>query len=132
MAGTITLTSHKSFGAIRRLVVDWVADAADASVPSLVLPVIEGTLLALETNPGATAPTDNYDVAVTDGEGADRLHGAGANRDTATTELTPIVFTGTSLHPPVSVDEALTLAISGNLVNSALGRVVIIYSPGAA
>lgn len=130
MAGTITLTSHKSFGTVRRLVVDWVADAADGTVPSLLLPVIEGTLLALETNPGATAPTDNYDVAVTDGEGVDRLHGAGANRDAANTELTPIVFSGTALHPPVSVDEALTLVVSGSVVNSALGRVVIFYAPG--
>jgi hypothetical protein len=130
MAGTITLTSHKSFGTVRRLVVDWVADAADGTVPSLALPAIEGTLLALETNPGATAPTDNYDIAVTDGEGVDRLHGAGANRDTANTELTPIVFSGTALHPPVSVDETLTLVVSGSVVNSAVGRVIIIYAPG--
>lgn len=132
MAGTITLTSHKSFGSVRRLLIDWVADAADASVPSLVLPVIEGELLALETNPGATAPTANYDIALNDAEGVDRLHGAGANRHTTTAELAAIVFAGTALHPPVSVDEALTLAVTGNLVNSATGRVIIIYAPGAA
>lgn len=132
MAGTTTLTTHKSFGAIRRLVIDFTADAADGSVPSLALPAIEGTLLALETNPGATAPTDNWDVALNDGEAVDRLHGAGANRDTANSELTPIVFAATALHPPVAIDETLTLAISGNSVNSAVGRVIILYAPGAA
>lgn len=129
MAGTTTLTSHKSFGTIRRLVVDWTADAADASVPSLAIPPIEGRILALETNPGGTAPTDNYDITLNDAEGGDRLCGVGSNRDTANTELAAVVFSSTSVHPPVSIDEVLTLAISGNAVNSATGRVVILYAP---
>lgn len=132
MAGTITLTEHKAFGQVRRLVVDFVADAADGTIPNLALPSIEGTLLALETNPGATAPTDNWDIVANSGEGADRLCGAGSNRDTANSELAAVVFSGTSVHPPVSIDETLTLAISGNAVNSATGRVVILYSPGPA
>lgn len=131
MAGTTTLTTHKAFGLVRRLVVDWTADAADGSVPSLVLPSIEGFLVSIETNPGSTAPTDNYDIALNDAEGLDRLLGAGQNRDTATTEIAAIVFTSTSAHPAVSIDEVLTLAISGNAVNSATGRVVIVYVPGA-
>lgn len=132
MAGTTTLTTHKSFGTVRRLVIDWVADAAAATVPSLALPAIEGTLLALETNPGVTAPTDNYDIVLNDAEGGDRLCGVGANRDTADTELVAVVFSGTSVHPAVSIDEILTLAISGNAVNSATGRVVLLYSPAGA
>lgn len=132
MAGTTTLTTHKSFGVVRRLVVDFTADAADATIPSLVLPPIEGFLLALETNPGATAPTDNWDVVLNDGEGVDRLLGVGANRDTANSEIAAVAFTSSSMHSPVSIDETLTLAISGNAVNSATGRVVLLYSPGAA
>lgn len=132
MAGTITLTEHKAFGQVRRLVVDFVADAADGTIPNLALPAIEGTLLALETNPGATAPTDNWDIVANSGEGADRLCGVGSNRDTANSELAAIVFSGTSVHPPVAIDETLTLAISGNAVNSATGRVCILYAPGAA
>jgi hypothetical protein len=132
MAGTITLTSHKSFGLVRRLVVDWVADAADASVPALALPAIEGYLLAIETNPGATAPTANYDIALNDAEGVDRLLAAGQNRHTTTSEIANVVHTSSSNHPGVSVDETLTLAISGNAVNSATGRVVILYAPGPA
>lgn len=132
MAGTIAVTSHKSFGVIRRLVIDWTADAADASVPSLLLPAIEGRLLALETNPGSTAPTDSYDIVVNDGEGADRLVGAGADRDTADSAITAVAFASSSIHPPVSIDEALTLAISNNAVNSATGRVILYYTPAVA
>jgi len=127
VAGT-TVVSHFALGALRRIQVDWVADAADGSVPNTVLPSIEGNIVALETNPGATAPTDNYDIALNDAEGVDKLAGAGQNRDTANTEQAGVVFASTSV--PVPVDgEALTLAISGNAVNSATGRVLIYYVP---
>jgi hypothetical protein len=45
-----------------------------------------GEVLALVTDPGATAPTDNYDLTFPDVEGYDVMQGAGANRDTANTE----------------------------------------------
>lgn len=47
-----------------------------------------GSLERLVTVPagGGSAPTDNYDIVVNDGDGVDALLGAGANRDTANTE----------------------------------------------
>ena len=129
MAGTVAI-EHKAFGAVRRVRCTCVADAADASIPDTVLPRIEGRLIAIETNPGATAPTDNYDVSVTDAEGHDVLEGVGANRDTATTEKAPIVYTGTALHPVVSLDDVLTLKVANNLVNSAQVVISLYYSPG--
>lgn len=128
MAGSTTVT-HYALGALRRIQVDWTADAADGSVPNTVLPAFEGRIIALETNPGAVAPTDNYDLALTNGEGADKLAGAGANRDTANTEAAAVAFASTSIPVPVDRDETLTLAISNNAVNSATGRVVIYYLP---
>ena len=128
MAGSTTLT-HYTIGHVRRIVVDWVADAADATVPDTLLPTIEGRLFELTTNPGGTAPTDNYDITLIDAEGIDRLQGVGANRDTANTESAIPVYSGSTIHPVVSKTDALTLKIAGNAVNSALGRVILMYGP---
>ena len=38
------------------------------------------------TNPGATAPTDNYDIVVNDADSVDVAAGVLANRDTANSE----------------------------------------------
>lgn len=128
MAGSTT-TTHYTLGHVRKVVVDWVADAAAATVPDTILPRIEGRLAELTTDPGATAPTDNYDITLIDADGVDRLQGVGANRDTATTETAPVVYSGSTIHPPVSLADVLTLKIAGNAVNSATGRVTMIYTP---
>lgn len=128
MAGTVTVT-HYPVGVIRRIVVDWVADAADGSVPATALPQIEGRLLALATNPGSTAPTANYDITLPSAEGDDRLCGAGANRHTSNSEIAVVAFASSSVHPPVDGDETLTFTLANNSVNSALGRAIIYYTP---
>jgi hypothetical protein len=129
VAGTIT-TTHYGLGAqVRRLAFACTADAADGSFPDTVIPKIEGRLLALVTNPGATAPTALYDITLADVDGADRLQGVGANRSATATEQAPIVYTGTSVHPPVDADETLTLNIDNNTVNSATIDITIFYTP---
>lgn len=128
MAGAVTIT-HYALGAIRRVQIDWVADAANATVPATALPAFEGRLLALVTNPGATAPTDNYDITLVSGIGDDRLQGVGANRDTANTESAPVVYSGSTVHPWVDADETMTFTLANNAVNSALGTAVLFYTP---
>jgi len=131
MAGTLTLTSHlEPNPTVGKLVIDGVADAADGSFPTLVIPAIDGHLVALITNPGATAPTAAWDLTLVDVEGADRLQGVGANRSATATEQVGIVYSGTSLHPPVAIGEALTLTPAGNSVNSAQIHIVIYYGRG--
>lgn len=130
MAGTVTV-SHYQIGHVRKVVATIVADAADASVPDTVLPAIEGRLLALATNPGATAPTDNYDVTVEDQHGHDVLEGVGADRHTTTTQKVPVVFSGTAVHPVVDGADTLTLKVAGNAVTSAQIVVEIYYALGA-
>lgn len=127
MAGTTTVT-HSKFGIVRRVVVDFVADASDGSVPDTLLPGFEGRLMELTTNPGAVAPTDNYDLTLIDDEGNDRLQGLGANRDTVNTESVPLVYAGSTIHPPVGLYESLTLKLANNSVHSATGRVILVYS----
>lgn len=135
MAGTIVLTAHNKIGNIRSLVYTCTADAANAAFPTQALPAIEGRLLDLVTNPGATAPTNAYDVTVEDQHGHDVLEGVGANRDgaapgSAATEKVPVVYSGTSLHPTVDEADTLTLKLAGNSVNSAVTVVQIYYALG--
>lgn len=130
-AGTITQT-HGATGNVRKFTFTCTADVADGSFPATVIAVkFEGRLVKLVTNPGATAPTDNYDITLVDAEGLDVLQGVGANRDTANTEAVPVVYSGTSLHPTVDETDTLTLTIANNIVNSATITIVVHYVLGA-
>ena len=130
MAGTVTI-AHYAIGHVRRIEVSWVADVAAATVPATALPSFEGRLLALVTNPGATAPTANYDITLVSGIGDDRLQGVGANRHTTNTESAPVVYSGSTVHPWVDGDEVITFTLAGNAVNSADGLAVLYYTPAA-
>lgn len=100
----------------------------DGTVTSVDLTTrLSGRLVALETNPGSTAPQANYDITITDVDGLDVLQGVGANRHTSNTEMAAIVFSGTSVHPPVASSDVLTLNVSGNNVNGATTRIKLYY-----
>ena len=129
MPGTITI-EHYELGNIRKIVATCTADAAAATFPDTVLPKFEGRLLDLATNPGATAPTANYDVTVVDQHGHDVLESVGLNRHTANTEKAPIVYSGTGLHPTVDESDTLTLNIDNNAVNSAQTVIELYYALG--
>ena len=119
MAGTVT-QSHESIGPVGVVTLTVTADAADGSVPNTALSVkLSGLLLALETNPGATAPTLNYDITLEDAEGHDVLQGVGANRHNTNTEKVAAVYSGTTIHPPVAMSDTLTFKLAGNSINSA-------------
>lgn len=130
MAGTVTVAHSDERGEIREIVATCTADAANGSFPATALPAFEGRILSLRTNPGATAPTDNYDITLIDGDGLDRLQSLGLNRDTANSEEVPVFFASSDEHPPVALDDTLTLTIANNSVNSATLVVTIIYAPG--
>ena len=129
MAGTVTQANVKR-GPIGVVTLTVTGDDSDGTVPDTNLTTkISGRLLALETNPGATAPTSNYDITLEDADGHDVLEGVGANRHTSTTEKVAIVFSGTEIHPSVGVDDTLTLKIANQSVNSA-DIVVKLYYEG--
>ncbi len=126
MAGTVTQT-HTKRGPVGVVTLTCTGDAADGSFPATDLTTkISGKIIAIETNPGATAPTDNYDVALDDADGHDVLEAAGANRDTANTEKAAVAF-GTYFGSPVSISDVLTLKVTNNSVNSAITVVTIYY-----
>lgn len=129
MAGTVTFT-HAQIGSVGKIVATCVGDASDGTFPATRIPSFAGRLVALRTNPGATAPTANYDIALTDQNGVDRLQGVGANRHTSNSEEASVVYTSTDIHPTCAYDDVLTLALSGNSVAGAIVVVELIYLAG--
>jgi hypothetical protein len=73
-------------GSCKKIRWSWTSDGSgDAS--EATTKAYDGKLIGLTTDPdGSAAPTDNYDIVITDGDGDDVLLGAGADRDTANTE----------------------------------------------
>lgn len=116
----------------RTVKLSWTA-AADGSVADIPMPLanynfLQGygyLLYAMTTNPGTTAPTDNYDIVIEDADGTDILGGAGANRDASTTETVQPLING--LPAPYPMDGALTVKVSGNIVNAATGTITLMF-----
>ena len=126
MAGTVTQT-YDTIGPIRRVIFTCTGDASDGSFPATELTTkFNGEILQVVTNPGSTAPTDNYDITLTNADGLDMLGGWGANRDTANTELAVPVFAD-NFHVYLADKDTLTLNVTGNSVNSATTVITMLY-----
>lgn len=120
MAGTVTVL-ERSIVHIHKIKWTWTSSAGGAA--DLVTPgVYAGRVIALVTDPGTTAPDDNYDITITDAEGYDVMQGAGANRDTANTETAVPAAASVAFGP-------LTLNVSN--AGSAKEGVAILYVEGA-
>ena len=119
MAGTITEERIASYD-LHTVILTCVADVADGSFPDYdIVGLREWFLYSIETVPGATNPTNNYDVYVRTSRGTDMMGGNGENRAEATGELA---------HPdtaPEMVDGTITQSIENNGVNSA--NITIVY-----
>jgi hypothetical protein len=124
--GTITFKQSNS-GRFRSITATCTASSTDGSFPATNLPGFSGRLVALRTNPGATAPTASYDITLVDEDGLDRLQGVGADRHTSNSEHATIVYSGTSVNPLVTADDTLALTLANNSVNSAITVVTIVY-----
>lgn len=79
MAGTVTVTDDR-VTPIRRVNFDWLSDASGDATASMTYPV-NGKLIRAVFVPdgGGTAPSDQYDVAITDGSSIDILAGQAGN-----------------------------------------------------
>lgn len=131
------LTSDGGRGRIKKLIADWVSDDAAGTASGTTRKIV-GQLIKIVTNPGAAAPTDNYDVTVLDELAVSVLAGcqnavALGTRDTTNTEETYLYLenaddtpVGTSLFPVVC--DALTIGIA-NAGNSKNGQIVLYYMP---
>lgn len=84
-AGTVTVEEVR-FGSVRMIVWTWTSTAGGIADGATTYSY-DGELVMLATDPsGAAAPTDDYDLTITDSRGLDVLTGSGANRDAADTE----------------------------------------------
>jgi hypothetical protein len=119
-AGTVTVTSENCWSGMCTMVVTATADATDGSFPATTLRPIHGLFYYCVNDPGATAPTDDWDYTLTDAAGRDLLGTGGTDEDEAVTGInyandgTNNIFTG------LPINEAPVLTITGNSVNSAV------------
>ncbi len=121
MAGTVTIT-ESSLVHIHKIKWTWTSTAGGAA-DLITAGTYAGRVVALVTIPAAagSAPTDNYDITITDAEGFDVMQAAGANRDTANTEQAVPTAESVAFGP-------LTLNIAN--AGSAKGGVAILYIQG--
>ncbi len=127
MAGSSMTFAYHDLGAIRKIIATWTSDDA-AGTASGTTEKIVGTLIKGITDPsGTAAPTDDYDITITDDQSFNVLTGCAddlANRDTANTEE---VYFDQADHDrfPVVAD-ALTIAVAG-AGNSKEGVITLYY-----
>ena len=70
MAGTVVITYSETRSPVRSVTWTWTSDAS-GDVNGTDTKSLSGRAIRFVTNPGATAPTDNYDIVVNDVDGAD-------------------------------------------------------------
>ena len=128
MAGTITqaltVLGHGDIlnATKKELLISWVADASNGSVPQLAITNHDGWYLTgADTVPGvAVAPTANYDITLLNANSIDLADGSLTNRAASTNETA--IFTARI----PSGGFAFTLA--NNVVNSATGKCKLFLS----
>jgi hypothetical protein len=132
VAGTATCTETYQANGMVKQTMAWTANSSDGTMPVVNLNTAGcnttyGYIVRVVTNPGATAPTDNYTVAITDTDGVALLGSPmAANRDTTNSEqVYGLAVDGSTPIAAVAFTDALSVAISGNSVNSATGTVVL-------
>ena len=121
MAGTVTIT-EELVGNVKKITFAWTCDASGnvSGTGGATTNVYNGAITRLVTVPagGGSAPTDQYDVTVLDGDSTDVLMGAGANRAAAATEQVLASSLG------VVANDTLTLNVA-NAGNAKSGTVYL-------
>uniref|UniRef100_A0A6M3KTP2 Uncharacterized protein n=1 Tax=viral metagenome TaxID=1070528 RepID=A0A6M3KTP2_9ZZZZ len=127
-AGTVTQTWEAIGTDVVVLTFSWTADSGVSGVTGAVSGVttardVDGYVILAVTNPGSTAPTDNYDIVLHDSDGVDVMGGQLANRDTANGEHT-VPKIG-SVYGARWVAGVLGFHLSGNSTASATGTLKV-------
>ncbi len=125
------------YGNVRKIICTWTSDASAGTVTGTTSK-ISGTLIRAVTDPAAAgaAPSDNYDIVLTDETGADVLGSCKKgliDRDTSNTEEVYFQVLNTDTSPlstsqqPVVCDK-LTVSIT-NAGNSKQGVLYLYFKP---
>ena len=107
MAGSVTLT-YSDHATVKYAQWSWTSDAS-GDVSGTDTKVLSGVALRYATNPGGTAPTDDYDIVINDEDGIDITAGVLADRDTSNSEQ---VLTGGDAKDGAAFMGALSLVVS--------------------
>ncbi len=91
---------------VRKITASWTSSAGGAATDTVT---IDGAIVRVVTNPGATAPTANYDVTLIGPDGEDLAAGELADRHTSNTEQ--VFLTDTPFHYG---DITVTIANAGD------------------
>jgi hypothetical protein len=122
MAMTIT---RSQLGSIERIQADWTSAVGGGQTQTID---VSGIICRVTTNPGSTAPTDNYDLTLVDEDGLDLFAGQGADRDTTNSESfcpgVPLKDGTTTSVVPVAHVGVATLTIA-NAGDAKVGKVLI-------
>lgn len=118
-AGTVTV-AEETFGSVKKITFTWTSTAGGAADGATTF-TYNGAIERLVTVPagGGSAPSDDYDITIVDGDNTDVLMGAGANRDTANTEQVLASSLG------VVANDTLTLHVTN--AGATKGGVVYLY-----
>ena len=101
---------------VEKIQLDWQADASGAIADTSI--VLSGYLVQAITYPGATAPTDLYDIVVNHASGVDLAQSQLANQSSTTAKLT-------RFSTPSLCEGTCTIKISGNIVANAQGTLIL-------
>jgi len=119
-AGSVTSKKDKHGNKVNTYTMSWTGDVSSGLVPQTASPVFNGWIFMVVTNPGS-APTDNYDITLTDAAGVDIVDGNLANRDAANTEQVAPNITGGRRF----VSGGITLLVTGTTAAGATGDIII-------
>lgn len=96
----------------------------DTAISSAYMTRLRGYYLySIETDPGSTAPTADYDVTLVDSNGLDACQSQGLNRSAGTTQIA--VCTAGPYY--VVRNSVLTLNVDNNSVDSAIMTIIFTF-----
>jgi hypothetical protein len=121
--GTVVVTSEVGSGNLSVFTLAWTSSAAGAVSGNAV--TVSGLLWQVKfvPNTGATQPTDNYDVTLTDQDGADMLTVSGVAEGSNLSNALPKVIRYTS--PPVLKSGGTLDLVVANAGNAKTGTVYL-------
>lgn len=125
-AGTVTQTlryTHNFYA----LTYSFTSDASGNADQESTWP-IDGYVCKVITNPGATAPSVDWDVTLTNSDGIDVVHGQLADRHTSTSqEIIPVPSDNVTVYGCSAVSGKITLNVS-NAGDSKIGTVTVLFT----
>jgi len=121
MAGSVEIDYNET-KTVKTVTWEWTSDAS-GDVSGTDTKILNGIPLRFVTNPGSTAPTDDYDIVINDPDSVDIASGGLGNRDTSTSEQ---FIPGGDADPGAAFEGVLSLVVS-NAGNAKEGKLVMYY-----